>query len=53
MRAISRECIGRWHGTVIILGGHALLLGLAYSPWSWAVRSYAKRVADPQPSLIE
>jgi hypothetical protein len=40
----------KWDGMVIIFGGHALLLALAYSPWSWAVRSYAKRVADPQPN---
>jgi hypothetical protein len=34
-------------GMVIVLGGHALLLALAYSPWSWFVRSYAKRVCGP------
>jgi hypothetical protein len=37
----------KWHGMVIVLGGHALLIALAYSPWSWAVRSYSKRVASP------
>lgn len=33
--------------TVIVLGGHALLLALAYSPWSWFVRSYVRRVGGP------
>ena len=34
-------------GMAVVLGGHALLLALAYSPWSWFVRSYAKRVGGP------
>jgi hypothetical protein len=37
----------RWPGMINIFGGHALLLALAYSPWSWVVRAYSKRVAGP------
>jgi hypothetical protein len=43
----GRISMDKWHGMVIIFGGHALLIALGYSPWSWAVRSYAKRVAGP------
>jgi hypothetical protein len=37
--------INDWPKMCLVFGGHALLLALAYSPWSWIVRSYAKRVA--------
>jgi hypothetical protein len=37
----------KWPGMINIFGGHALLLALAYSPWSWIVRGYAQRVARP------
>ena len=36
----------KWAGMINILGGHALLIALGYSSWSWAVRSYAKRVGS-------
>ena len=36
--------INDWPTMCLVFGGHALLLALAYSPWSWIVRSYAKRV---------
>ena len=39
--------MGKWPGMINIFGGHALLLALAYSPWSWIVRAYSKRVAGP------
>jgi hypothetical protein len=37
----------KWLGMITIFGGHALLLALAYSPWSWIVRGYAQRVVRP------
>ena len=37
----------KWPSMIVIFGGHALLLATAYSPWSWVVRSYSKRVAGP------
>ena len=39
--------IDKWPIMVMAFGGHALLLALAYSPWSWIVRGYAERVAGP------
>jgi hypothetical protein len=39
--------IDEWPTMAMVFGGHALLLALAYSPWSWIVRGYAKRVASP------
>ena len=43
----GRISFDRWPGMLNIFGGHALLLALAYSPWSWIVRAYYKRVASP------
>jgi hypothetical protein len=39
--------IDRWPSVLLVFGGHALLIALAYSPWSWVVRGYARRVASP------
>jgi hypothetical protein len=36
-----------WPTMTMVFGGHALLLAVGYSPWSWIVRGYAKRVAGP------
>lgn len=36
--------IEKWPTMALVFGGHGLLLALAYSPWSWIVRGYAKRV---------
>jgi hypothetical protein len=37
----------KWPSMVYIFGGHALLIAIGYSPWSWVVRGYARRVAGP------
>jgi hypothetical protein len=39
--------IDRWPSVLLVFGGHALLIALAYSPWSRVVRGYARRVASP------
>jgi hypothetical protein len=35
-----------WVAPVSVFGGHAILIALAFSPLSWAVRAYASRVAS-------
>jgi len=39
--------IDQWPIMAMVFGGHALLLAVAYSPWSWIVRGYARRVTGP------
>jgi hypothetical protein len=39
--------IDKWPSMLLVFGGHALLIALGYSPWSWVVRGYARRVASP------
>jgi hypothetical protein len=43
----GRIFFDRLPSMIVIFGGHALLLALAYSPWSWIVRAYSRRVASP------
>jgi hypothetical protein len=42
----GRIRIDNWGGMLNILGGHALLIALAYSRWSWFIRSYTSKVAS-------
>jgi hypothetical protein len=39
--------IDQWPIMAMVFGGHALLLAVAYLPWSWIVRGYARRVTGP------
>jgi arginine exporter protein ArgO len=43
---IGHIATDKWVGMINIFGGHALLIALAYSPWSWAVRNYSKHVSS-------